>query len=365
MVKKKILLLSLTLLLIVSLFAISCAAPEPTPAPAPAPAPAPTPTPEPEAEVYEWRMPCIAPRSDHPEYQSLEYFCEIVEEASDGRIITTPYGGDELMPYNETYEAVARGVIEGHFSEGGQWTEQTNGLSAFTGFFPFTIPSAVDGYIVLDLIGAEEAVREAYAEDNLYLVHAFPVDQLQLLTNFPVTGLKSFEGKVIRALGQIAESLTEAGIRSTYIPGGELYGALERGVVDGEIYAALSSQYSRGFHEVTKYTVKPGFGYYCSEIAINLDTWNSLPDDLKAIVDAAVVATGRFNLERASERSAVNQADMIANWGHTVQYLPESDVKTLASSAIKVVDKMSEGNPEFAEMAGKLKDFLRIRGIID
>ncbi|MCH8112848.1 MAG: TRAP transporter substrate-binding protein DctP [Proteobacteria bacterium] len=68
---------------------------------------------------------------------------------------------------------------------------------------------------------------------------------------------------------------------------GEVFTALERGVVDGYGWP-IQGIFDLGWHEVTKFRVDPGFYAAAVEILVNLDKWNALDDaQRKVLGDAA------------------------------------------------------------------------------
>lgn len=86
-----------------------------------------------------------------------------------------------------------------------------------------------------------------------------------------LTGLKI---RVTPVYKPFVESL--GGIAVTTTPG-EVYTALERGVVDGYGWPSIKIS-DFGWHEVTKYAVNPGFYQVDVCILVNLDTWNRLSE---------------------------------------------------------------------------------------
>ncbi len=64
---------------------------------------------------------------------------------------------------------------------------------------------------------------------------------------------------------------------------GEVFTALERGVVDGYGWP-VQGIFDLGWHEVTKFRVDPGFYNAAVEVLVNLDQWNSLDDAQRAVL---------------------------------------------------------------------------------
>jgi TRAP-type mannitol/chloroaromatic compound transport system substrate-binding protein len=73
------------------------------------------------------------------------------------------------------------------------------------------------------------------------------------------------------------------------LPGGEVYLALERGVIDAAEFSSPAINYPMGFDEITKYAIQPGVhqpGIQCA-LFFNKDAYDKLPEDLKWILDIA------------------------------------------------------------------------------
>ncbi|MFU8858321.1 MAG: TRAP transporter substrate-binding protein DctP, partial [Deferrisomatales bacterium] len=93
--------------------------------------------------------------------------------------------------------------------------------------------------------------------------------------------------------GWYMDILNNLGASVIPLPGGEIYLGLERGVIDAAEFSSPSINYPMGFDEITKFVIQPGVhqpGTQCT-IAINMDSWKKLPDDLKWIVDIAAKET--------------------------------------------------------------------------
>lgn len=67
---------------------------------------------------------------------------------------------------------------------------------------------------------------------------------------------------------------------------GEVFTALERGVVDGYGWPTQGI-FDLGWHEVTKYRVDPGFYAAAVEFLVNKDAWDELNAEQKAVLEAA------------------------------------------------------------------------------
>jgi tripartite ATP-independent transporter DctP family solute receptor len=100
----------------------------------------------------------------------------------------------------------------------------------------------------------------------------------------------------------------------------EVFVALQTGVIDGQ-ENPLSQIYTSKFHEVQKYLSMTNHVYSPAFLAVGLERWNSLPEDVRAPILEAALETQVWVIERAeqidrdllakleSEGIAVNQTD--------------------------------------------------------
>jgi TRAP-type mannitol/chloroaromatic compound transport system substrate-binding protein len=117
--------------------------------------------------------------------------------------------------------------------------------------------------------------------------------------------------------------LTKMGASVQNIPGGELYQALSSGALDGLEWVGPMADERAGFQEVAKVYYTAGFHEPGSALAasVNLDVWNELSDQHKAILRYASMATTQFQL-----------AETLANNGAALARLQSQGVKTLQFS---------------------------------
>ena len=74
----------------------------------------------------------------------------------------------------------------------------------------------------------------------------------------PIRTLDDFKGLKLRTSGAWAEVANSLGASTVILPGGEVYPALERGVVDAIEWATPGINIGLGFHKVAKYIILPG-----------------------------------------------------------------------------------------------------------
>ncbi len=83
-------------------------------------------------------------------------------------------------------------------------------------------------------------------------------DEIHMHSRKPIRTLEDLKGLKLRTSGAWAEIATNLGASTVILPGGEVYPALERGVVDAIEWATPGINYGLGFHKVAKYIILPG-----------------------------------------------------------------------------------------------------------
>jgi TRAP-type mannitol/chloroaromatic compound transport system substrate-binding protein len=83
-------------------------------------------------------------------------------------------------------------------------------------------------------------------------------DEIHMHSRKPVRTLEDLKGLKLRTSGAWAEIANNLGASTVILAGGEVYPALERGVVDAIEWATPGINIGLGFHKVAKYVILPG-----------------------------------------------------------------------------------------------------------
>jgi len=253
------------------------------------------------AKVYRWE-PSVWINAGSP-WDYLVYFSEYLNDASDGRIVSTPSAVGAVCPAEELMEAVSDGTTQVMLPT----------PSYYAGKFPMAavyntsigLPTWVDmlnAYEVWENGRAFELYREAAEElYNVAMVaeRVGPVKAI-ISSNVPIYTLADLEGMKFRCGDDhFAGPFNALGASTVWAPGSEIYTMLATGVVDAFTYGSAYDHYGMSFHEVTKYWVRSSImGANNEQLVVNRDVWNEMPDDLKAMV---IAASDAANLRQGTE----------------------------------------------------------------
>lgn len=213
--------------------------------------------------------------------RALQYFVDLVNERSDGRIKATAYFGAELGTQKEQVEMCRTGSLEMVVAAPGTglgaWVPQ---LVLFE--FPFLFRDNAHYRRVLAAM-TEEVTR--LVEPYGFIATAGQSQGVRnMLTIEPVYSLADMKGRKMRGPNPIYirmfECLGAAGVTTDW---NEIYTALQTKMIDG-MEASPSSIYRMRFHEVAKNMTMTGHIIACVYYFFNKNWLNSLPEDLRKIV---------------------------------------------------------------------------------
>ncbi|MDD5475429.1 MAG: TRAP transporter substrate-binding protein DctP, partial [Syntrophales bacterium] len=178
----------------------------------------------------------------------------------------------------------------------------------------------------------------------------------------PIRTLDDFKGRKLRiGVLQSIWILEQLGANPVRIPGGEVYMALRLGTIDGAEFGVPSTDWNMRLQETTRYWMTPA-GWHqvgtVSDLMINMDAWNKLPADLKAIVETAAKANMVWSYARANWDS-IEALKNFKEAGIQESRLDEEAQKKIESLAIEFMEREAARNPDYAKIAKSMINYLR------
>jgi TRAP-type mannitol/chloroaromatic compound transport system substrate-binding protein len=241
-------------------------------------------------KTFNWRM--SDPWSGGNFHDMAIHFTDTVRACSGGRLNIKVFPTGAIVPAMEIFEATSKGTLDAFHSWPGYWKGRAEAFVAFASV-PFGLDN--EGYNIWYYErGGKEMFDELYGRFGLVPFFCGNVGQeLGLHSNKRATKLEDFKGMKIRTPGWYMDIMTLMGVSVTPLPVGEIYLALERGVIDALEFSSPAANIPYGFHEVTKYVIEPGVHQpSCQfDVVFNKKKWDELPEDLKIIVETAAKET--------------------------------------------------------------------------
>lgn len=265
-------------------------------------------------------------------------FCERVKEMSGGRLTIQHFAAGELIPALEGFDAVRAGIVEMNAANAYFWAGKLFAAQYFT-----TVPFGLNFQGMnawLYHAGGLELWHEIYKPLGLI---AFPMGNtgVQMTGWFrePINGIEDFNGLKMRIPGLAGKVYQQLGVEVKLLPGGEIFPALERGVIDAAEFVGPYQDRRMGLHKAAKnyYTTGWHEPSNVTELLIGTKAWDSLPKDLQAIVKSAAQAC---NLDSFAWSEAVNAdalKDLVENEGVIARQLPVPVVDRLKAVTDEVL----------------------------
>ncbi|WP_048307256.1 TRAP transporter substrate-binding protein [Halomonas sp. PR-M31] len=245
-----------------------------------------------QAAEYEWTFQ-TSETSGEPQFEIKKAWADEVEEKSDGRIQIEILPVNAVVQANQTLQAVKSGILQGHLTDPSYFTGQN---PAF-GMLGNLVGAWGDPEEFLDYMrnaGGEELYNELVEPYGLHLIGAAATGLEALPSKRPIRTVDDLKGLKLRAPeGMVYNIFEKAGATPVNLPGSEVYTALEKGVIDAADYTVFATNYQQGLYEFAPYPSYPGFhSLPMVAVSLNKDIWDSLPDDLKSMLESTVVDMG-------------------------------------------------------------------------
>lgn len=217
--------------------------------------------------------------------RGFELFIDRVNAAGKGVIQINYIGGPKAMPPFEVGSALKAGVVDIINSTGAFYTNIMPEADAWK--------MAEQPMPELRRNGAYDYMAKIYAEKMNAILLARVVDNTpyHLYLNRQISEAK-LSGFKIRITPVYRDFFQALGASVVQIAPGEVYTALERGVVDGYGWP-ITGIFDLGWQEKTKYRVDPGFYSAELSIVINKDVWAKLSDAQRSVLTKVAEQTER------------------------------------------------------------------------
>jgi TRAP-type transport system periplasmic protein len=271
------------------------------------------------AADYEWKCQSFWQPSTVNQ-QAFERFAANVGEKSGGRIAIEPLPVDAVVPPGEMLDAVAANIIQCMNGGTGYFVGKDPAFALLADFNAgYENPDQLTAWFYEG--GGLEIARELYEPYGSYYVGPVLWGAESIPSKMPLRNIKDFEGIKMRSPeGMGAAIWGKLGVGVSTLPGTEVYTALERGKIEATDWGTLGMNDELGYGDIAEYAIYPGIhSMPASDVAINLEVWNGLPDDLKQVLLDATVAFNQDSLEanRKLDESFVAKRDpsTLIAWG--------------------------------------------------
>ena len=309
-------------------------------------------------QTYKWKLVTAWPKNYPGLGTAPENFAKKVEAMSNGRLQIKVFGAGQLVPALQVFDAVSQGTAQIGHSGAYYWTGKNKATAFFTSI-PFGL-NAQEMNAWLHYGGGLQLWRELYQPFNLVPFAGGSTGvQMAGWFNREINSMADIKGLKMRIPGLGGDVITRAGGESVNIPGGELYTAMQTGVIDATEWVGPYNDLAFGFHQVAKYYYYPGWHEPGSilEFIVNKQALEALPADLQAIIETAARAVNQDMLDEYTARNNQALEQLVNEHGVEVRKLPDKVIVSLRELSAEVIGELTKDN-EFAQrVANSIQGF--------
>lgn len=288
-------------------------------------------------------------------HEIFEDWAKKVNEMVGGRLRIDVLPDKAVVPAFELIEAVSRGTLDGGHGVPAYWFGRNRAASLFG-----TGPSfGLDAEGLLAWIhygGGQELYNELLQQVlRLNVVSFFhgpmPTQPLGWFKE-EVTGPESLKDVRFRTVGLSASVFQEMGAAVKILPGGEIIPSMERGVLDAAEFNNTSSDKLLGFPDVRKLCMTQSYHQpvECLELLLNKAKYESLPQDVQAIIRYAVMAQSADFTWKFFDRNSADMIELEQQRSVKFTVTPKSVLQAQLEAWDKIVERESGQNAFFAKV---------------
>lgn len=288
----------------------------------------------------------------HPQTLAVKKMGEIFSQLTNGKYEIEVFPNELLGPQRETLEQVQYGIIE-------MAVMGNPNVSSFEdGFLTFEMPFLFDDLqhqkYFFENSPLVPELFQSIDQYNFTILTYFTAGTRNMYAKKPIRNLKDLKGMKIRTAESdtYAKMMTALGGAATPMSFGEVFTAIQSGVVDGAenneaSYANTKHYEIAPYYSFTRHLIVPDY------LVINTKLYNALPDEDRAALHQAVQEAAAYEVE-LWEKDAAERLEKVKQGGATIV----EDVNALElQQAVKPLHEELTKNPKIKRVYDEVKNF--------
>jgi TRAP-type mannitol/chloroaromatic compound transport system substrate-binding protein len=307
--------------------------------------------------AVKWRLASSFPKALDTIYGGGEVFAKTLAEITDNQFQVQVFAAGEIVPAFQTVDAVQGGTVECTHTASYYFigTDPTFALGCS---IPFGLNTRQQNSW-FHHGGGNELLNEFYKNYNMI---AFPCGnsgaQMGGWFRKEIKSPADFNGVKMRIGGFAGQVLTKLGLVPQQLAGGDIYPALERGVIDATEWVGPYDDEKLGFYKIAKYYYYPGWweGSSAYHLMVNTAKWAELPKHYQA---AVATAASHANLEMTAKYDARNPAAIrrLVSQGVELRPFNTETLDGCFKAAMETYAEISKQNAAFKKIYDSIAAF--------
>ncbi len=304
-----------------------------------------------------WRMATAWPKDEPGTGTNAARLAEMIGTLSSGRLTVQVFAAGELIPPPDIFDAVAAGTVElGHRTPGaGRGRDQA--FHFFAG-----VPFGLTGHEHAGWLrfgGGEQLWERAYQPFGVVPRFAGSIgpqgagwSRKEISTPFDLKELRMG----IDGLG--GEIMHRLGVKTVSLPRDELIAAFQEGTIDAIEWINPWNNFGAAMSHYAKLYYMPGFQGIggAIELIANGPAHEALPDDLKAVIRHATMASAMETYADYTYNNIAVAQPLAAN-GVELRTLPDPIVRALARESEALLKEIAASSPMATEVYLSFAEF--------
>ncbi len=287
------------------------------------------------------------------------YLADNMETLSGGSLRIKLYEPNKLVSPKEILDAVSTGKVQAGYATAGNWGGKIPAARLFSAV-PFG-PESPE-YLAWFYHGNGNKLHQELYDDNNLNVKVQVCGVLAPETSGwfkeEINSPKDLDGLKMRFFGLGALVMEKLGVSTVGLPGGEIFPAIEKGVIDATEFSMPIVDKRIGVKKLLKYNYFPGWHQQATimELIINKDTWKSMSASQQSAVEHLCKSA---TLEAIAIGEALQAPVMIDNVksGVVNKYWSPEMLSTFKAKWDEVVVEQSAADPAFKKIHDDLAKF--------
>ena len=304
-----------------------------------------------------WRLASSFPKSLDTIFGASEIFAKYVADATDNKFQIRLFAAGEIVPGLQVADAVQNGTVEMGHTAMYYYIGKDPTWALFCAH-PFGLNARQqnawfyegEGQKLIDEFGAKYNVKALLAGNT--------GTQMGGWFRKEINTVDDLKGIKMRIGGWAGKTMAKLGVVPQQLGGGDIYPALEKGVIDAAEWVGPYDDEKLGFYKVAKYYYYPGWweGGTTNHMLINQGKWNDLPKSYKAIVEAAC---GYANVEEQARYDARNPQALkrLVAGGTQLRPFSQAIMEASLKASNEVNAEESAKNPNYKKVLASIDVF--------
>jgi TRAP-type mannitol/chloroaromatic compound transport system substrate-binding protein len=312
------------------------------------------------AQAVTLKMQGFLPSAAAPQ-KAFEKFAADVTAKSGGKLTIQVLPGGGVVAVTESLNAMQAGILDGHYTAPSFFAGKDAGFTALGDQGP-----SFDSVDLRDRWFAEGdglgIARAQYAKFGVHMVAPIFWASEHIPARKALNGVEDLKGLKIRVPpGLIAEIIGKAGAAVVNLPGGEVFNALQSGVIDACDWASPALNQDVGLYRAAKFSINAFHSMPTTDIAFSKAKWDALPADMKALIENEAKAMSAALKQTLAKADADALEKMKAD-GVTVITWSKDEVGKLRGLASAVQNDLAGKNANAKAVIDSLRAFQKKLG---